>query len=93
MGKEREGKVVIYNEKNSRTVLKTDSIVDGVIDQLIDRANVGKTKYNTDLDRTDLSTLDWLNHLQQELLDGANYIEKLKKVMYGDRKTETPDRL
>jgi hypothetical protein len=93
MGKEREGKVVIYNEKNSRTVLKTDSIVDGVIDQLIDRANVGKTKYNTDLDRSDLSTLDWLNHLQQELLDGANYIEKLKKVMYGDRKTETPDRL
>jgi hypothetical protein len=93
MGKEREGKVVIYNEKNSRTVLKTDSIVDGVIDQLIDRANVGKTKYNTDLDRTDLSTLDWLNHLQQELLDGANYIEKLKKVMYGDRKTETPNRL
>jgi hypothetical protein len=93
MGKEREGKVVIYNEKNSRTVLKTDSIVDGVIDQLIDRANVGKTKYNTDLDRNDLSTLDWLNHLQQELLDGANYIEKLKKVMYGDRKTETPDRL
>jgi hypothetical protein len=93
MGKEREGKVVIYNEKNSRTVLKTDSIVDGVIDQLIDRANVGKTKYNTDLDRNDLSTLDWLNHLQQELLDGANYIEKLKKVMYGDRKTETTNRL
>lgn len=89
MGKEREGTTILYNESNSRTVLKTDSIVDGVIDQLIDRANVGKKKYNTDLDRTDLSTLDWLNHLQQELLDGANYIEKIKKVMYGNRKNET----
>lgn len=89
MGKEREGTTILYNESNSRIVLKTDSIVDGVIDQLIDRANVGKKKYNTDLDRTDLSTLDWLNHLQQELLDGANYIEKIKKVMYGSRKNET----
>jgi hypothetical protein len=89
MGKEREGKTILYNESNSRTVLKTDSVVDSVIDQLIDRASVGKKKYNTDLDRTDLSTLDWLNHLQQELLDGANYIEKIKKVMYGNRKNET----
>jgi len=89
MGKEREGTTILYNESNSRTVLKTDSIVDGVIDQLIDRANVGKKKYGTDLDRTDLSTLEWLNNLQQELLDGANYIEKIKKVMYGNRKNET----
>jgi hypothetical protein len=89
MGKEREGKTILYNESNSRTVLKTDSVVDSVIDQLIDRASVGKKKYNTDLDRTDLSTLDWLNNLQQELLDGANYIEKIKKVMYGNRKSET----
>ena len=89
MGKEREGTTILYSEKNSRTVLKTDSVVDSVIDQLIDRANVGKKKYSTDLDRTDLSTLDWLNNLQQELLDGANYIEKIKKVMYGNRKIET----
>ena len=89
MGKEREGKTILHSEKNSRTVLKTDSVVDSVIDQLIDRANVGKKKYSTDLDRTDLSTLDWLNHLQQELLDGANYIEKIKQVMYGNRKSET----
>jgi hypothetical protein len=89
MGKEREGTTILYNESNSRTIRKTDSIVDGVIDQLVERASVGKKKYNTDLDRTDLSTLDWLNHLQQELLDGANYIEKIKKVMYGNRKSET----
>ena len=89
MGKEREGKTILYNESNSRTVLKTDSVVDSGIDQLIDRANVGKKKYGTDLDRTDLSTLEWLNNLQQELLDGANYIEKIKKVMYGNRKNET----
>jgi hypothetical protein len=89
MGKERESVVTIYNETNSRTVKLTDSIVDSVIDQLIDRAHVGKRKYNTDLDRDDLTPLEWMNHLQQELLDGANYIEKLKKVLYGDRKNQT----
>jgi len=29
------------------------------------------------MDRTDLKYRDWLIHLQEELLDGAVYIEKL----------------
>jgi hypothetical protein len=81
MGKEREGKTVLHNETNSRILQKTDSIVDAVIDKLIQRANTGKTKYNTDLDRDDLSLNDWLTHLQEELLDAANYIEKLKTIL------------
>lgn len=81
MGKEREGKTVLHNETNSRILQKTDSIVDAVIDKLIQRANTGKTKYNTDLDRDDLSLNDWLTHLQEELLDAANYIEKLKTLL------------
>ena len=43
-----------------RKIEQTDSIVDSVIDQFIERAKFGKEKYNTDLDRTDLSILDWL---------------------------------
>ncbi len=81
MGKEREGKTVLHNETNSRILQKTDSVVDAVIDKLIQRANTGKTKYNTDLDRDDLSLNDWLTHLQEELLDAANYIEKLKTLL------------
>ena len=81
MGKEREGKTVLYNEANSRILQKTDSIVDSVIDKLVSRALVGKQKYNTDLDREDLSLYDWLNHLQEELLDAANYVEKIKNLV------------
>ena len=37
------------------------------------------TKYGTNTDRPDLSTLEWLQHLQEELMDGAVYIERLKQ--------------
>ena len=42
MGKEREGKTVLHNETNSRILQKTDSVVDAVVDKLINRALVGK---------------------------------------------------
>lgn len=81
----KEGEVVVYNESNSRTIRKTDSIVDGVIDKLVDRALVGKKKYGVTLDRNDLSLSEWLTHLQEELMDAANYIERIKKVVDGEK--------
>lgn len=81
----REIKVTTYNEDNSRTILKTDSIVDSVVDKIISRARVGKQKYNTDLDREDLSLSEWLTHLQEELLDAANYVEKIKRLLDGSK--------
>ncbi len=77
------GTVTIYDDSNSRHIPKTDSIVDSVIDQFVDRATFGKTKYNTDLDRDDLSVPDWIEHAQQELMDGILYLEKLKKILGG----------
>lgn len=56
-----------------------DSVVLSVIEQIKARARKGKEKYNTDLDRQDLSTQDWIQHAQEELLDGILYLEKLKK--------------
>ena len=82
---DREIKVTLYDDSNSRTVIKTDSIVDSVVDKIISRARVGKTKYNTDLDRKDLSLSEWLTHLQEELLDAANYVEKIKRLLDGDK--------
>ena len=49
-----------------------------VIDRINQRAEIGKEKYGVTMERTDLSTYDWLNHLQEELLDAIIYIEKLK---------------
>jgi len=86
MGKEREGRVTIHGDHNSRIMPKTDSVVDSVIDQLIERSQRGKSKYNTDLDRNDLSLYDWLQHLQEELLDAANYLEKIKQVVGNGKK-------
>lgn len=77
------GTNTIYTESNSRSILKTDSIVDSIIDQFVDRAQFGKAKYNTDLDREDLSVPDWIEHAQQELMDGILYLEKLKKILGG----------
>ena len=56
-----------------------DSIVDSVIESFKERSTSGIKKYNTTLDRTDLSTLDWLTHLQEELMDATLYVERLKK--------------
>ena len=55
-----------------------DFIVESVIDQFKDRSNVGIKKYGVTLDRNDLTMLEWLIHLQQELMDATLYIEKLK---------------
>lgn len=49
-----------------------------VIKMISDRAEVGEKKYGVTMERTDLNKLDWLVHLQEELLDAAVYIEKLK---------------
>lgn len=56
-----------------------DANVYRVIDKYIDRATVGYKKYGVTTERQDLSLLDWLNHLQDELMDATIYVERLKK--------------
>ena len=52
-------------------------IEDLVIEKIKQRAEAGKAKYGVTLEREDLSVKEWLVHLQEELLDGAGYIQKL----------------
>lgn len=59
----------------------SDPIVEAVVARLRERSETGKKKYGTDLTRTDLSHKQWLRHLQEELLDAANYIEKLIQLV------------
>ena len=54
-------------------------IEDRVAKQLLLRAKIGEKKYGTTMDREDLTLMDWLQHLQEELLDAAVYVEKLKQ--------------
>lgn len=60
---------------------QTDSIVESVINQFKQRSEAGINKYGTTLDRNDLSTLEWLTHLSEELMDATLYIEKLKQEL------------
>jgi len=57
-----------------------DTVVQSVIHKFIDRAKFGKKKYGTTLDREDLTTKDWIQHTQEELMDAILYLEKLKRV-------------
>ena len=52
-----------------------------VAKQLLDRADIGKKKYGVTMERDDLSLLEWLQHLQEELMDATVYVEKLKEVV------------
>jgi hypothetical protein len=56
-----------------------DSIVASIIEKFKQRSEFGQRKYGTNLDRKDLKFLDWVNHMQEELMDAILYLEKLKK--------------
>jgi hypothetical protein len=65
-----------------------DPIVLKVMSKFYDRSQRGIEKYGTMLTRTDLNLTDWLNHLQEELMDATLYIEKLKAdVKFIEQKT------
>jgi hypothetical protein len=64
-----------------------DSVVQSVINSFIERSKVGIKKYGTNLDRTDLSFLDWVQHAQEEHMDAILYLEKMKQMYNFPTKT------
>ncbi|MEK9896217.1 MAG: hypothetical protein VW518_07315 [Burkholderiaceae bacterium] len=52
-------------------------IEDAVCEKIQQRAEVGKAKYGVTMERNDLDLLAWLQHLQEELMDAAVYVERL----------------
>jgi hypothetical protein len=68
---------------------KLDSVVTSVINSFKQRAEFGQKKYGTNLDRTDLSVLNWIQHAQEEHMDAILYLEKLKQLHTVKPKVET----
>ena len=60
---------------------KKDSYVQIVKEKFEKRSQTGIKKYNTTLEREDLDLQEWLNHLQEELMDATLYIERLKSEL------------
>jgi hypothetical protein len=56
-----------------------DKIVISVLESFKKRSEIGIKKYNTTLERSDLSTLEWLQHAQEEAMDFVLYLERLKQ--------------
>ena len=63
------------------TIEKSDSIVLKVIERFKQRSEVGQKKYGTTMDRTDLSTKEWIDHAIEESMDFILYLEKLKQQL------------
>jgi hypothetical protein len=55
-----------------------DQIVIRVLSRFAERSQLGINKYKTTLERTDLDTLEWLTHAQEEAMDFVLYLERLK---------------
>jgi len=61
-----------------------DPIIERVVDKIRGRSKVGLEKYGVSL-MDDPGNLDtWLNHLQEELMDAVNYIERAREELNRD---------
>ena len=65
-----------------------DPNVEAVREKLKQRAEAGLRKYGTDTTREDLSTLEWMEHAQEEALDWAVYLEVLKNKWKAEKGIE-----
>ena len=54
----------------------TDSIVEQVRQDLLDRSNIGIKKYGTTLDRKDLGLKDFIIHAREEAMDLSLYLTR-----------------
>jgi hypothetical protein len=56
-----------------------DPILMKVLTKYYERSEAGIKKYGTTLENNSLPLMQWLNHLQEEMMDATLYIEKLKQ--------------
>lgn len=64
--------------------MQKDKYVQAVKEKFEERSQTGIRKYNKTLERDDLNLVDWLTHLQEELMDATLYVEKLKSYAKED---------
>ena len=75
-----------YVEDKNGELIQLDSVVSSILNQFTTRALMGKAKYGVDLDRTDLTLLEWIEHAKQEHMDAILYLEKIKQIANGEEK-------
>lgn len=56
-----------------------DPVVQRVVDKFVSRSDVGFEKYGVTLNDDKSNIFQWINHLQEELMDAVLYLQKLKE--------------
>ena len=64
-----------------------DPVVERVCRKFQDRSDVGFKKYGVTLEDDPSEIIEWLNHLQEELMDAVLYLQKAKEK-YEEDSTE-----
>jgi len=62
-----------------KTINFRDPVVERVVDKFVGRSDVGYKKYGVTLEEDPSEILEWLNHLQEELMDAVLYLQKAKE--------------
>ena len=63
-----------------------DPIIKRVVKKFVGRSKTGYKKYGTTLMADDTNMDGWLNHLQEELMDAVNYIERAREEIDRQKK-------
>tara|TARA_B110001450_G_scaffold246695_1_gene260983 strand:+ start:575 stop:808 length:234 start_codon:yes stop_codon:yes gene_type:complete len=60
---------------------KLDSIIQNVILKFTSRAEIGFEKYKKNMDRNDLTIVEWIEHSIEEKMDDIIYMQKIKSEL------------
>ena len=71
---------------NKKQIEFRDPVVERVVDKFVSRSDVGFAKYGVTLDDDPSKVVDWLNHLQEELMDAVLYLQKAKETYAKEEK-------
>ena len=64
---------------NKKQIEFRDPVVERVVDKFVSRSDVGFAKYGVTLNDDKSNLFQWINHLQEELMDAVLYLQKLKE--------------
>ena len=65
---------------NKKEIEFRDPVVERVVNKYVTRSDVGYAKYGVTLEDDKSNIFQWLNHLQEELMDAVLYLQKLKET-------------
>ncbi len=68
-----------------------DPVVERVVEKFVGRSDVGYEKYGITLEDDPSEMFEWLNHLQEELMDAVLYLQKAKEEYEEEYRSRTEE--